>query len=885
MFKGSRRIGSLDNEREEAVLARLREAFEVLRMGEQEAADEKTAFKEIESLSREAASFGLPGEYDRILSHLGARELNAWTSLTETVYSCDIPSIELPRWLALEAERFSQPVFRSFLTEFEAILEEFNQDMDDDLSRARELLMSRLFAGHPYGDHGILGKKEHLQHPSIFRIEEFYRRWYRPENMALCLAGDFDRKEALALIEEYWGEWTPSLPDSRNLQRPRDPIPLKRAGKYHLTGADSAFTMTGFRFGGMGSEDYIPLVMLDMILNNSQAGLIDLNLVQKQRILEGGSSLSSTGEFSWFVLYGSPRQGQSLGSVHRLLLKQIDLIRKGRFDPRLLAGVIKVLEMERIQDLEDNQIVDTFAECFAQGLDWEDYLGRLDRLRALKPEDLIRFVKEKFTSACVRVDKREGEEPAFFPVEKPEIEPLPVDCERESSFFKALRRENPGCNEAVFPDYKALLSRCILQEGQELICCRNRKNDLFEVSFIFPEGKASSPWLPVAGDYLPYWGTEDLKPREVQKEAFLLGLDFSFQVDMERSRLSLYGREEDLPAALAFMQRFVRRGRGSRRTCRRYIHDILKRRKDAMLSKKSLLFGGLYSWGLYGEDSPFRDILDEKELKAASSGQLIGEIRQLFDLPHEIYYYGRRSPKEMKILLEEFHPSPGGQARLPRPCRSYEEKAGEGKVFFTHYDMSQVEIYRLAPCGIFNPGYLTGIELFNEFFGEGLNSLFFQEIREARGLAYSAWSGVSLPDRPHQHHILSSYIGTQSDRLAGALRAMDSLFERLPRKAVLFEEARTALLKSMASDRIDGPEIFWTFMEARDLGLPADYKVRLYRELESFSFSMMEDWFRDIIMPAPANLLVLGSREHLDLAVLESRGPFRELSPEELFRA
>jgi len=880
MFKGSESIGTLDRDGERGILNEIRDAFEKLRgiENEKEWSDQ---FRLIDSLNQKASQMSIPGEYDRILSHLGARGVNAYTSITETVYKCDIPSIELHRWITLELERFSNPVIRAFLTEIEAIFEEFNQDQDDDFSRARDLLLENLFPGHEYGSHTILGKKEHIKAPSLEMIEEFRRRWYRPDNMAICLAGDFNREEALSLIEKSWGRWCPPVLDHPDIKLKQPPL-LKGSMKKKLKGADSEFTMTGFRFGGVRSEDYYPLCMLELILSNSQAGLIDLNLVQKQKILEGGCSFSTAGDFSWFVLYGTPGPGQSLGSVHRLLLQQLDLIKRGQFDPRLLDGIIKFLEIEQIQDLESNQIVNAFADCFSEGICWNDYLGRLERLRSITPEDLINFVKNKFKDAFVRVDKKEGDDASVELVNKPEITAVKIDYNKESTFFQDLRSRNPGYGSPFFPDYKRELEHCELSNSVNITRCENKKNDLFELTYIFPEGKGASPWLPIAGDFFPYLGTDTLSPEALQKEAFLLGIDFSFQVDLERSVFSLFGREEDLEKALVFVQNLIRKGRSSDRSYRKYIQGLIKRRNDAKLSKKVLLLGGLYSWGLYGPDSPFRDVLKEKVLKSEGSEKLTFELKRLFDLPHHIFYFGSKPLKEINTLLTDLHPRSSMNFSL-REGKKYKERDGEGKVYFTHHDMVQAEVYRLAPQEKFNPDILASITLFNEFFGAGLNSLFFQEIREARGLAYTAYSSISVPEFPENRHLLSSYLGTQSDKLSDAMEEMERLFRTIPVKDRLFEEARTALLKSQSSERVEDADLFWNWWESKELGLAPEHKEKVFQDLETYEYEKMEHFFKESVIPIKSNLLVLGNKEELDLKVLEKRGELRELSIEELF--
>jgi len=197
--------------------------------------------------------------------------------------------------------------------------------------------------------------------------------------------------------------------------------------------------------------------------------------------------------------------------------------------------------------------------------------------------------------------------------------------------------------------------------------------------------------------------------------------------------------------------------------------------------------------------------------------------------------------------------------------------------------MVQAEIFRLAPQAVFDQSQLASISLFNEFFGAGLNSLFFQEIREARGLAYTAYSSITVPDFPGNRHIIQSYLGTQADKLPEAVAEMDRLFLTVPAEGRLFDEARTALLKSQSSDRITDSDIFWSWWEAQELGLDTDYRSRVFNDLEEYTYPAMEQYFRDSVIPRQSNILILGNKEELDFKVLEKRAEICELSVEELF--
>src|ERR1019366_4265662 len=142
--------------------------------------------------------------------------LNAHTSNEETVYEVDLPANRLEAWAQVEAERFAHPVFRLFPRELEAVYEEKNRSLDNAERILGEEVEKEVFKAHPYGTQTTLGTVEHLKNPSLARMEAFYQRWYVPNNMTIALAGDFDPKQALAIIRAHFGAWTPKpLPEPR----------------------------------------------------------------------------------------------------------------------------------------------------------------------------------------------------------------------------------------------------------------------------------------------------------------------------------------------------------------------------------------------------------------------------------------------------------------------------------------------------------------------------------------------------------------------------------------------------------------------------------------------------------------------------------------------
>ena len=79
-----------------------------------------------------------------------------------------------------------------------------------DNSKVQEAIFSSLFPKHPYGTQTVLGTQENLKNPSITNIKNYYKQWYVPNNMAICMSGDLDPDATIALIDKYFGGLKPN---------------------------------------------------------------------------------------------------------------------------------------------------------------------------------------------------------------------------------------------------------------------------------------------------------------------------------------------------------------------------------------------------------------------------------------------------------------------------------------------------------------------------------------------------------------------------------------------------------------------------------------------------------------------------------------------------
>ena len=156
---------------------------------------------------------------------------------------------------------------------------------------------------------------------------QFYHTYYVPNNMAIHISGDIDSEETIGIIDEYFSRWqSKELPEAKTWEED----PLQGAERVTVKYQGEEYALLAFRTAGRNHRDAEALRLLDMILDNATAGLINLNLNQGQKVREAGSYPYLDNDYGAQYLWGIPKDGQSLEEVEGLLLEQIELIRKGR---------------------------------------------------------------------------------------------------------------------------------------------------------------------------------------------------------------------------------------------------------------------------------------------------------------------------------------------------------------------------------------------------------------------------------------------------------------------------------------------------------------------------------------------------------------------------
>jgi predicted Zn-dependent peptidase len=291
----------------------------------------------------------------------------------------------------------------------------------------------------------------------------------------------------------------------------------------------------------------------------------------------------------------------------------------------------------------------------------------------------------------------------------------------------------------------------------------------------------------------------------------------------------------------------------------------------------------MFDYAMYGENSPLKNALSEEELMAVTSDELIERIHGLSNYEHRILYYGTHEPQELIALLEKYRRVPDTFIPIPEEIQFTEVQRNETEVFVMDFDMTQVDLMMLARASEFKQEKTPTISLFNSYFGSGMSAIVFQELREAKGLAYSAFAAYTNPARPDRSHFIYSFIGTQNDKLGEAMEGMNNLLNDMPLSESSFHAARESIIERINTERVTRTGILFNYESARRMGRDYDIREVIYNEVPKLTFDDIQQFQQEYVKDQNYAILVIGKKDELDIETLESYGKVHYLTLKDVF--
>ena len=882
MFKGTEHFGTVDYEAEKPMLDEIEQLFEVYRQTTDEA-ERAAIYHKIDSVSYEASKLAIPSEYDKLMAIIGADGTNAWTSADETVYTEDIPSNQIDNWARIQADRFRHGVIRGFHTELETIYEEKNMSLTQDSRKLWEAIDKALFPHHPYGQQTTLGSQEHLKNPSITNVKNYHDVYYVPNNIAVCVSGDFDPDEMVAAIEKYFGDWEPN-PNIPKLQfEPEAPItePIVK----EVYGLEAENLALSWRLPAPSDLKTAAVAEIaGAVLYNGQAGLMDLDVNQLQKALYVYGGYEAQADYSYFLALGGPKQGQSLEEVRDLILAEVAKLRSGDFDEALLEATVNNIKLNKMRQLEDNTSrAQNYVTAFINGIPWKDACKDIDRLAAVTKEDVIAFANEYLgENAYAVVYKRQGEDKTVQKVSAPKITPIVTNRDQTSAFLTEIQNSEVKPIEPVFVDFDKDMAKFTLTEGAEVLYKKNDLNDVFNLQLVYNKGTQQDPALGLAMNYLSYLGTPDMSAEEMASKMYALACSYSGGAGSTSSSIRVSGLSENMAEALRLVENLVQNAVPDETILANLKADMIKDRADSKQAQRSC-FSALQRYIYYGPDFIKATTLTNDALMALTSEQLLGKVREVFNLGHEILYYGPMSESELKSSLADAHYVAEGAQILPEQYPT-ELLTPTNRVVMAQYDAAQIYYLQVSNRGeAYDVANAGDIAMYNEYFGGGMNTVVFQEMREARGLAYSAQAYLNEPSFKDDTYSFMAFIATQNDKMRQAVEAFDEIINNMPESEASFAVAKEALLSRLRTQRTTGMDVLRSYLTYRRLGLSEPDTKAIFETAQKATLAdvvaTQQKWVKD----RNYTYAILGDIKDLDTKFLSTLGPVQTLSLEEIF--
>lgn len=351
-----------------------------------------------------------PGEFSRLIAEQGGRE-NAFTSRDYTAYFQTLEKSRLPIALELEADRMRNLLLNrdEFGKEVNVVMEERRLRTEDNAQAlTHERFNAVAYLNSPYRT-PIIGWMGDLEALRIEDLQQWYRRWYAPNNAVLVIAGDVDAAAVRKLAEQHFGAIETSA-----VQAPKPRAEVEQHGLRRLTvkaPAEVPYLIMGYKAPALltAATDWEPyaLEVLAGILDGGDSARLARELVRGRQVAVSagaGYDLYDRQE-SLFMLDGSPANGHSIAELEAALREQIAKLREAPVGENELERVKAQVLADHVYQ-EDSVFYQAMriGTLESVGLDWrtaDEYVPRVQAVTAEQVQAVARkyLIDDRLTIA------------------------------------------------------------------------------------------------------------------------------------------------------------------------------------------------------------------------------------------------------------------------------------------------------------------------------------------------------------------------------------------------------------------------------------------------------------------------------------------------------
>lgn len=886
LFKGTQTIGALDWEKEKPLYEKIIALYDDLSQTTNE--KQRAAIEQqINELSIEAAQYATTKEFSNLVEGMGGEGLNAFTSYDMTVYLNSFPTYQMEKWLDLYAERFINPVFRSFQAELENVFEEYNMYEDNTGTHQRKFIFSNIYKGHPY-ERTILGSPENLKNPRLSELIKFYHDWYVPENMALVLVGNFNTEEVKPIIAKKFGR----LEAKKTPQRVQHTNTQITKNKTYSTNI-SPYPQVIWAYNGVkkGDKDEFLLQFCTQLLSNSSGtGLLD-KLTLDGDVLGASATLDSRRDQGRILISGVPyfdvsqNLFESDKATEKIIMNEVQKLANGEIEEWLI-DLVKNEQIRAYQLMMERPALKTniLQEIFVYDLPKDYYATYIDKVNAVTKADLQRVAKKYFGGKHITLSMKEGKVKKNK-LKKPNIKPIEQPKNRYSEYAKRLKEIPVTSLPEVYNDFSQVQKVPLGDPKITLHYTQNKTNDIFTMDLVYGVGTAKMPNLQYATSLMRSAGImPSLSAQDVAKQFGELNGKCTYHVTDDYFTISLLGYENELANICQLMTKQVLLPKLDNKQLNQtigleYQTRILQQKDPSMLGE------AFFNYKLYGKNSPYKNRLPIKEVIELNVSQLTGEVIKATNYELDVYYTGSLELQQVVEILTANLPLKEGMMPTQSPNIRKREIYDEQKVhFLPNRDAQQTKIFFYIDGPAYSiedePYYLA----FNQYLSGGFEGLLMQEIRENNSMAYTVAGQFVRPQKVNEKSYFVGYVGTQGDKAADAIDLYMEILNNMPLHPERMDNIKTYLKQANLTNKPSIRNKSKTFDRWQKFGFTQDPAIDNNQKIAQLTFDDIYNFYQKNIKGKPITIIMMGDAKQIDLKQIEKKyGKIKRESTSKLF--
>jgi len=411
----------------------------------------------------------------------------------------------------------------------------------------------------------------------------------------------------------------------------------------------------------------------------------------------------------------------------------------------------------------------------------------------------------------------------------------------------------------------------------------NPLNDIFNLSISYDYGDKHNKNFCYVMDELDFAGVDNLTAEEVKNNFYKMGISNYFSCADYGFGLNISGLDSQMEKGLELSEKILWNAKLDEDRFQNKIKNILNSRED---QKKKIddIESALLSYVNFDKKSGFIDRPTKEELMKLSTTEYQKMKDKLKEQNFTIYYNGQLPIEEVEAIVKKYHQPNQINVPLlnPRKAPPYEIVKRHNKpikIYFLDFKSAQSRMYLVTTGKEFNENETLVNKLFNNY----INNVVYQEVREARSLAYSTWAGYYQGNRVGDQDIMMGYIGTQNDKLIEAMNTFINIFRNTPENLEYFESSKRLLDSSYRTGYIDFKSVVGSVLYWGDRGFSKDPRPQYFEQLNTVTYDDLKKYANEKISKQNFTFIVVGDKTIVDMKKLKKIGDVEEIKINTLF--